>query len=189
MITILPWCLPFICFQSSVTSFLFYYLQLSLSTLINLKSHLAAKEASTPILTNLIGLALSIRTSVPKKTVLISVLKYISFMLYLSELLVISYCQDNFGPFKPYVINSLHMLNTWKPAILQFYSYLNNLEKANLKLHPKKLLYSSQYSRVLILTVHPPLRNLTFSAMTFKINDLCLCRPSFRWDSVSAIIL
>lgn len=74
-------------------------------------------------------------------------------MLYLSELLVISYCQDNFGPFKPYVINSLHTLNTWKPAILQFYSYLNNLEKANLKLHPKKaalqlsVLKSSHFDR------------------------------------------
>lgn len=35
-------------------------------------------------------------------------------MLYLSELLVISYRQDNFGPFKAYAINSLHTLNTWK---------------------------------------------------------------------------
>lgn len=38
--------------------------------LLNLKSHLAAKEASILTLTNLIGLALSVRSSVPKKTVL-----------------------------------------------------------------------------------------------------------------------
>lgn len=154
--------------------------------LLNLKSHLAAK-ASTLTLTNLIGLTLSVRTSVPKNTVLILVLKYIPFMLYLSELLVISYQQDNFGPFKPYVSNSLH--KTWKKswrlgrksAVLQLNSYLNNPEKTNLKLHPKKSCstsLSTQSSHFDCASFME--KSYIFLLRHLKINYLCLCRDGIQ---------